>query len=465
MAVQVGTSQIKNGAVTAAKLAGDALNAPLQNRKIGRWVQTGDQGNPNADFVDVTNLLQFNATAGVNPEAQVKGKGALLEAVGGAEFNTTSGKVGGAAKASSSKCQITDQNGDSIVNQNGQAIWGVITTPARDNVGPYKLRFFVGEFGSGTEVPFVLTQGFVFWFGQVFDLLDMPQWDSAVLQLVDKDAAMLAPGQIVTALLANDSVTDAKLAPVVRQRVSLIAMDDDIPVPTATQATGYVSLPPGGGSNLLVTASGTPDANVHVAVPGLVVNHLGAVSNVASADPFGPIPARVTPGNTRKDIIVVDAAGVIVRRQGAEGGAPADPALMTGDVPLARILIDDEAPLTIEAGDIVDLRSSAGLSGRKLKGRSVSWDALALVPKFDSFIAPGNDAKFVLTSRFSPTKLAMYAPAFQVWRNGLRMKFVVAGAAGMDEYQVIDETNQTKIQFGANIDANDDIFVAYMHEQ
>jgi len=205
------TPALPNGSVLAAHLSAAAKQSVLQAKVFGKRVQTADQGNPSATTVNIKTALGFDVTAGVDPEGVVKGKCALLEAAGGVEYNTSTSKVGTSAKARSAMVWIQDANGNEIVDSAGKTVWGVITCSARTIAGTYTLRFYSGEFGSGSEATYSMGVAFVMKYPQIFDLDDMPIFGDDV-GFVDAEAAVLAPGQISTTQLATGAATAAKLA-------------------------------------------------------------------------------------------------------------------------------------------------------------------------------------------------------------------------------------------------------------
>lgn len=208
----VTTAKIVDGAITAGKLDAGVVDGILAEKIVGKWVLSSELSSPSQNNVNVKTLLGFDVTAGVDPEGTTKGKACLLEASGGAEYDTATNKVGASALIRSSKCQIIDANGDAIVDAGGDEVWGVITASSRTTGGTYRLRFFSGEFGSGSEIQYTMSQAFKFTYPQIFDLSDMPQWSDERATLVDKDAAQLAAGQITATELASNAVTTVKIS-------------------------------------------------------------------------------------------------------------------------------------------------------------------------------------------------------------------------------------------------------------
>lgn len=471
MPIQMVTDQIADGAVTGPKipagtiggahLDSTAKQAVLQSKVIGRFVQAAEQPNPNANSVDVKTLLGFNTTAGVDPEAQVKGKCCLLEAAGGNEFNTSSGKVGANAKARSSKCPVVDVKGDQIVDASGDQVWAVITATARTTGGGYTLRFFSGEFGSGNETPYTMNQGFVFAYPQIFDMADAPQWNDASITLVDKEAAQLAPGQIGNTELANNAVTSTKinagavneghLDPNAKLRLAETALDDR--AVSTTQGKGFID---GNGTEGQVTAQGSPDMTVRVNTGGVAYNHQG------SRLPFAPVATinigAADPTNPRNDIVVVNAAGAIAVRQGTPAPSPADPNLTGGDAVLARVNVPANAT-QITGGQIVDLRERGSLDGSKFIAKTVSLKALSVVASYQQFNGNGSDTKFVLNNVVDP---GWYA-GVKAFRNGARIEYITGAPANYDQYRVIFEGGQTKVELGAALPVGQILSVDYLY--
>ena len=203
-------------AVGAGKLSAAAKQEALQSKLVIALVQSADQTNPSASTVVVSSNAEFgpfSTTAGVDPAGSAKGVACLLEAAGGTEFNTTTGKVGSAAKADQAMCDVADTSSNEIVDATGKPVWAVISTTARTTGGAYTLRFFSGEFGSGSEAVYTMAQAFVLKYPRVFDLDDMSRGAFArASAFVSAQAAQLAAGQIGSTELATGAVTNAKIA-------------------------------------------------------------------------------------------------------------------------------------------------------------------------------------------------------------------------------------------------------------
>lgn len=212
-------NEVRNyiGDVGAAATVKDYVDtqaaAVLPGKLTGYWIQSAEQTSPAASTLDVTALLGFATTASVDPYGPAKGKCSLLAAAGGAEFNTTTGRVGASATARASKGRVVDADGDAIVDAQGREVWCIITAASRAAGNTHTLRFFSGEFGSGTESAYTMGQAFSFLYPQIYDLSDQPTWDDARVALVDKEAAQLAPGQISnTEIAAAAAITPTKIA-------------------------------------------------------------------------------------------------------------------------------------------------------------------------------------------------------------------------------------------------------------
>ncbi len=463
----VTTAKIPDGAVTSVKLAGGVLASVLAGKTAGRWVQAPEQANPNATTLNVKTLLGFDTTAGVDPEGTTKGKGALLEAAGGAEFNTTTGKVGGSAKARSSKVMIVDANGDAIVDANGREVWGVISCSARTTGGSYTLRFFSGEFGDASSAAYNMNQGFVFAYGQIFDLSDMPQWDDASVAMIDKEAAQLAPGQITTTLIADNAVTNAKInagavdngkladGSVGTSKLQNNAVDGsklaqnsvtqghtdvsvtdiladlglDSTAPSTTVGRGTVLM---NGDELKVLQLASPGMAVRTTTPGKAYNNAGRGGNVATEANIGI--ATAPSSNSRHDIVVLNAGAYVVR-QGTAQASPVDPALNPGDVPLARIVVGTNVTQIVTA-NITDLRQRKSIMGTKLIDGTVqnaaiaaaAVDASKLTAPLAARVGGACDAQFVGLSDgtvnfdLGHSDVDGTAAGLQVYKNGIIME-------------------------------------------
>lgn len=187
--------EIEANSLTADFIDTSILDGVLATKLTGKRVQHSLINNPSATTVDIKTALGFGSAAGVDPEGSSKGKCVLLEASGGAEFDTDDGVVGASAQTRSSLVFVRDALGSEIVDENGKEVWAVITASARTTGGSYTLRFYSGDFGSGTETPYTMGEDFVILYPEIFDLSDMPTWSDGVT-FTDQSAAQLAPDQI-----------------------------------------------------------------------------------------------------------------------------------------------------------------------------------------------------------------------------------------------------------------------------
>lgn len=161
--------------------------------------------------------------------------------------------------------------------------------------------------------------------------------------------------------MADDFLTEEKINTDVRLTRAQVAMDITTP-PTAAAGRGVVV---GVGAEGAVTPLAVPAMSVRVVTGGTVVSHRGRKATCPTS--AGLVIAIADAVNPRWDVVVCTEAGVLTVREGAAAGAPADPALTAGDVPLARVVVPAMAG-TITAdgaagtGWIEDLRSRQGLS-------------------------------------------------------------------------------------------------------
>ena len=153
----------------------------------------------------------------------------------------------------------------------------------------------------------------------------------------------------------------------VRASFAEMLMDQTSP-PTAAAGRGQVD---GSGNELLVEVQAVPDLTVQIAVGGNAINHQGRRNVVPLVVSLGGFTIPAGGGEERRDIVVVDATGTVVRRVGAEGApTQADAVLQAGDVPLARILLTQGVDTEIQAVNITDLRSRLGADASQ-----VAYDA------------------------------------------------------------------------------------------
>jgi len=146
---------------------------------------------------------------------------------------------------------------------------------------------------------------------------------------------------------------------------------DQAALPTSGIAKGYVL---GTGNELLVEAQAVPDNTVQIALGGKGWSALGHKRSSAAVPIVGPINVPAGAGETRHDIIVLTNGGAIAIRAGAEGAPPqVDPALVAGDIPLARVTQTQGADVDVQTANITDLRPRQGV----VQGDKVLYDDAA----------------------------------------------------------------------------------------
>jgi len=432
----VTTSKLADASITGAKLAADAKASALQSKLVGRWVQVAEQASPSASTMNVKTLLGFDSAAGVDPEGVAKGKDALLEAANGNEFNTTTGKVGANARARSSKVPIMDASGDAIVDSVGREVWGVISCSARTTAGSYTLRFFSGEFGSGTEIAYTMASPFVFAYAQIFDLNDMPVWDDATVAMVDKSAAQLAAGQIVTSLLAADAVTSAKLSSSAAddsaRAVSTNHVKDSAISSTKIANGAVVAGKYAAGSIANADMADSAVSGAKIANGGVSAGKYAAGS-IATAD----IADDAVDAGKLKDSVATDA----------------DRAVTTNHIRNLAITNDKIASSTIGAGKF----AAGAIATGDLANDAVTLAKIGARAKAES-LDGGNATKHALVNVVP----AAHYPGIHAFRNGQRARFVTGVPASIDEYRVIEEGGATKIEWGASIPAGQTVQIDYM---
>ena len=172
---------------------------------------------------------------------------------------------------------------------------------------------------------------------------------------------------------ADGSVTDPKAAAAFLARIADLALDQTSP-PTATVGKGFIV---GSGTELAVTQQGVANLTVQIATGGRTYSHLGKQSDVAPVAILSGFTIPTVAGEQRKDVVVVDATGTVVRRVGLEQ-APAAPdaVLIAGDVPLARVTLTEGVDTDIEAADIDDLRERTSIHGSKAKDDTINAKAM-----------------------------------------------------------------------------------------
>lgn len=185
------------------------------------------------------------------------------------------------------------------------------------------------------------------------------------------DGTKIADDAVDSEHIAAGALDEEHLSLEVQGRMAEVVMDDGS-LPTTTSEKGFVD---GSGNEGLVEAQGSADDTVKIDLGGIAYNHRGerlTLPTSASIGTFGVVSA-----NPRHDIVVLDASGALAIRQGSEAASPSDPALTAGDVPLARVLIDETVTVVVNTGDITDLRERKSIDGAKIIDGSIPASALA----------------------------------------------------------------------------------------
>lgn len=121
----------------------------------------------------------------------------------------------------------------------------------------------------------------------------------------------------------------------------------------------------------------------------------------------------------------------------------------TTSVSLGGTLTFDDIAFTISSDTVM------------LKANGVDFSALKMVPARDEFSANGSTAAFNLNNRI---QTAAWLNAAIVFRNGLLCKKVNSSPSDTSEYTIVDSGGSTTITFGANLDANETVSVQYFYE-
>lgn len=154
-----------------------------------------------------------------------------------------------------------------------------------------------------------------------------------------------ADNATLTAALASEMLTR-------RDEFAQLILDETSP-PSATAGRGLVV------SGGVVAPQGAPDLTVSVTALD-AYNQTGKRVKPAQVLILSGFTIPAGGGEERRDIVVCDASGAIVRRVGPEGApTQADATLTAGDVPLARVTLTQGVDTTIAAGNIADLRQTA----------------------------------------------------------------------------------------------------------
>lgn len=145
--------------------------------------------------------------------------------------------------------------------------------------------------------------------------------------------------------------------------------DTTVAVPTASAARGVVC---GKGAEGSILQLGVAAMAVRVTTAGVAYNHLGARLTLPTAASIPITAAHAT--HARWDIVVMTAAGTYAVRAGTPAGSPADPTLIAGDVPLARVVVDANAT-TIVTAKITDLRCRTYVAGTNISQSLKTYSA------------------------------------------------------------------------------------------
>lgn len=208
------------GAVSAAKLSPGAKASVLQSRYFVEDLVGVDRSAPNGKSIDATAWaeLDFGTVAGVIGGTDNEGIPVLLGSAGAGDghvwnsLDGTDGRVSPTSDPGYYMVRIADANGEQIYDANHNVVWGVFTCNERTTGGFYYLRFYSGEWGSGTETAYALTQAFKLIYPRNTNLGNMSRTalrsGFANLSVV---ASGVGSGEIDTAQLADGAVTKAKL--------------------------------------------------------------------------------------------------------------------------------------------------------------------------------------------------------------------------------------------------------------
>ena len=383
----------------------------LGTKVVGDRVQSAQQSSPAATTDDITTDFGFDSTAGVDPENDDLGKCVLLEAVGGVEFNTTTGKVGVNALSRSSMVPICDANGDAIID-GGNRVWGVITTPARDTVSTYTLRFFSGTFGSGSETAYTMSQPYVAKIPEKFTLDTLPKFSDITVVFLDDAAAGLTPNSVTDTELSNSIEA---YGPTIEANRARFAGD-----------LGWVN-----GCAMVANAGLTIDV-----ASGDIYHEDGSYDAYAGDTGFA---AGVAQGPTMSQafIVAINAAGSLVRRDGSAVVHPAEPlppALTAGDIPLLLTTVINGGG---SFNETIDYRPTSPDTGQN---------------NYERFSGNASDTQFTLLRRPSRNYVSNEY-MLDVFYNGQRITQVSGTPSTASEFRVIDDPILSPggmvIEFGA----------------
>ena len=433
MGVQFELRQILDGFFTAdvvgrAKFANGFVNEDLLDivgvapaiftqKTQGKRVQGGLRANPSASTVDLTGDAGLNLGVAdtVDPEGLVPGVCSLLESAGGPEFDTTGGLVGAAARERSSLIAVADANNEAIANGNDR-VWAVLTTPTRTAGDPHTLRFYSGDFGSGSETPYVMNQDFKLLTPQLFDLNQLPTFNDAIAVFFDDSAAGILPG----------SITDSELSPTIEAYgPNILGRRKEHQLCQGWYYNGTPS-----------EVTGAPTMEVQV-LDGVMYRDDGSRTEFSSQSI--PIAAADAVEN-RIDRVVMDSSGSFVVRQGANApGIPTAPSLNPGDVELCLVQVPS-AITAIVNGLISDRRPSTPFSGRM---------------KREYFDGDGVSSAFILQNMPSAVNNESEPPYYmmRVVYNGQEIDIlddsIPTGPATVTECRLLPEPGSPTVVLGA----------------
>lgn len=214
----VSGAKIPAGGVGAGHLAAAAKTEALQSKLIVQDVVSADRTNPAATTSVVTTDAEwaFNTTAGIDGNGSTLGYPVLLEVAGGTgngDYNTTTSKPAPASDPAIYRLQVLDTSGNELLDSAGAEVWAVISAGVRNTTGPYTLRFYSGEYGSGSEAPVTVNSAFKLLYPQLTDLSAMTRAGlRKSFVAVSGQAAGLAAGQVTSTHLATGAVTAGKIA-------------------------------------------------------------------------------------------------------------------------------------------------------------------------------------------------------------------------------------------------------------
>lgn len=121
----------------------------------------------------------------------------------------------------------------------------------------------------------------------------------------------------------------------------------------------------------------------------------------------------------------------------------------------------DDASITISTGGELEIQNS-GVTTAKIADNNITLSKIKFRPEFESFSGNGSATTFDL--QFSI--LAAFQKAVQVFRNGLRLKYVASNPANVDEYTVANNGTGgvARVSLGAAPSSSDTIFVDYLYD-